>query len=630
MNPRMVARRAMLLTLVFDVVMAGAAMFLASLLVWWSVEPQPSFNLQSALLATGCFLLCVITGFLLLGIHKQVWRHLGWPDVVRIFQAVCLSTLLYLPVMLLLADILEQAWRTLSVAVVLWVTALLAGRMVALSRSTQAPLQIFGPGNRNAQPVLLVGDAESCSEVLQRIQNSQMGIKIRVLGIVETHAFNPGRAIRGVTILGTMQELGDIIELLSVRYKQTPWVAVTGPARQRETMMQVLDVASRHGAAVMALSRDEAAQKLEPVRPADLLARPERQLDLTPVKNIFEGANVLVTGGGGTIGSELARQAAQFAPKSLTILDASEYNLYNIDMDLAQMLPRSRFTSRIGDVRDTNRVRDVFTRAKPDIVIHAAALKHVPLMEKNLCEAVLTNVGGAINSAQAAAAAGAKRFVFISTDKAVDPDNVMGATKRLAEIALARIARESGMATAMVRFGNVLGSSGSVVPLFERQIAAGGPVTLTDPSVTRYFMTVEEASSLVLQAAASQVETGLSDLFVLDMGEPIRILQLAETMIRLKGLVPGADIEIVTTGLRDGEKMHEVLTYEHEQLSPTAIDGVLRVNNKHDESELFEKRLAELIEAAQRRDRVETLRLLNILVPEYAKEQAERARLRSA
>jgi len=410
-----------------------------------------------------------------------------------------------------------------------------------------------------------------------------------------------------------------------VRYGRTPWVAVTGAARARPAMMNILEIASDHGAAIMALSRDETAQVLEQVRPADLLARPERQLDLAPVCEIIKGARVLVTGGGGTIGSELARQVALLGPATLTIIDSCEYNLYSIDMELQALAPDVTISPRLGDVRDANRVRDIFQSAQPEVVIHAAALKHVPLMERNVCEAILTNVAGAVNCARAAVAVGAKSFVFISTDKAVDPDNVMGATKRLAEIAIARIAEESGMAAAMVRFGNVLGSSGSVVPLFEKQIAAGGPVTLTDEGVTRYFMTVEEASALVLQAGALQHENNRSDIYVLDMGEPMPILKLAETLIRLKGLIPGVDIEITTTGLRAGEKMHEALTYEHETITHTDVDGVLRVASRTPASELFDKQIAGLIEAASRRERSEALRMLGVIVPEYGVERAEKA-----
>jgi O-antigen biosynthesis protein WbqV len=238
-------------------------------------------------------------------------------------------------------------------------------------------------------------------------------------------------------------------------------------------------------------------------------------------------------------------------------------------------------------------------------------------MEENVCEAILTNVSGAVAVARAAVASGAQRFVFISTDKAVNPDNVMGATKRLAELAISRIISDAGMTGAMVRFGNVLGSSGSVVPLFERQIAAGGPVTITDPEATRYFMTVEEATGLVLQAAALQGDTGEPELFVLDMGEPVAIRQLAETMIRLKGKVPGVDIEIQVMGMRPGEKKHELLTYPHEALEPTPVEGINKAACQGPSGELLDKKVAALIEAARRHETGEALRLLGVLVPEY-------------
>ena len=395
-------------------------------------------------------------------------------------------------------------------------------------------------------------------------------------------------------------------------------------------MREILEIASTHGAHIMALGHDAAAQTLEPVRPADLLARPERELDLRPVRELLSSADVLVTGGGGSIGSELARQVARQSPASLAIVESSEFNLYQIDHHLRALHPGLPLTSHLGDVRDMARLTAIFAESRPDIVIHAAALKHVPLMEENVCEAILTNVGGAVAVARAAAASGASRFVFISTDKAVAPDNVMGATKRLAELAISRIISEARMGGAMVRFGNVLGSSGSVVPLFERQIAAGGPVTLTDPEATRYFMTIEEATALVLQAAALQQETQHAELFVLDMGEPIAISQLAETMIRLKGKVPGVDIEIITMGMRKGEKRHEALTYPHEALEPTAVEGVNRVTSQAPAGELLDKQVNALIEAARRHDTSEALRLLGVLVPEYGAERLQDQQRRPA
>lgn len=620
MSPLMAARRAMVLTTIFDAVMAALAIAFAALTIWITQEHIGSAPLRSIGLSMPLFMAAAICGFLLRGVQKQVWRHMGAPDVMAILQGIGLSALIYLPAMIILTDQLVRPWATLMVALVYWMVALFGGRMVARMRSTRTPLQIFSAVDRAAQPAILIGDEKSCVEVLRRQSNQSGPATVRVLGIIETSGQGMGRALRGITIMGGLDDLANTLDLMKLRYGQTPWLAMTGDARNRKGVETILEVAAQHGAEVMALGPDETSLVLEPIRPADLLARPERQLDLKPVSQIVYDASVLVTGGGGTIGSELTRQVADMDPSKLTVIDSSEFNLYSIEMELRQKFPDIALLAKLGDVRDERRITHVFQAAQPSVVIHAAALKHVPLMEQNFCEAILTNVGGAMIAVRAALAVGAKHFVFISTDKAVDPDNVMGATKRLAEIAISRIAQETGLSVSMVRFGNVLGSSGSVVPLFERQIAAGGPVTVTHDDVTRYFMTVEEASSLVLQASALQAKSDHSGLFVLDMGEPILIRQLAETMIRLKGKVPGRDIQIETTGLRPGEKMHEALTYEHEEVSETSVSGVMRVASHSVRSSLFDKQLAALIEAASQRQRDEALRLLSVLVPEYGEQ----------
>ena len=620
----------MALTLSFDVAMAGLAMTLAHLAMLYSDPGVTTFPVRAWTLATTSFMLAAAAGFVIGGVHRQVWRHMGAPDAVSLVQGIALAVFLYLPVMVALNGRLIDPLPALLVATALWTAAAFAGRMIARYRSTNAPFQIFQRIPRQSQPVLLVGDPGSWIDVLRRLESSANGRTLRVLGLIDVNGKEPGRAVRGLPIMGSLKELGNVIDVLALRYGSAPWIAVTGPARDRATMGEILEIASTHGAHIMALGHDATAQTLEPVRPADLLARPERELDLRPVRELLSGADVLVTGGGGSIGSELARQVARQSPASLSIVESSEFNLYQIDHHLRALHPGLPLASHLGDVRDTARLAAIFAESKPEIVIHAAALKHVPLMEENICEAILTNVGGAVAVARAAAASGASRFVFISTDKAVAPDNVMGATKRLAELAVSRIISEARMGGAMVRFGNVLGSSGSVVPLFERQIAAGGPVTLTDPEATRYFMTIEEATALVLQAAALQQDTQHAELFVLDMGEPIAIRQLAETMIRLKGKVPGVDIEITTMGMRKGEKRHEALTYDHEALEPTAVEGVNRVTSQAPVGELLDKQVNALIEAARRHDTSEALRLLGVLVPEYGAERPQDEQRRPA
>ena len=629
MTPRDAARRAMCLTISFDVAMAGLAMTLAHLAILSSDPDLTVFPSRSWLMATSAFMLAACAGLVLGGVHRQVWRHIGAPDIVRMVQGIALAVFLYLPVMVALNGRLVDPLPALLVAITLWTALMVAGRMVARYRSTKAPLQIFQRLPRVSQPVLLAGDPSSWIDVLRRLEYAPAGSNVRVLGLIELASMQPGRAVRGVPIMGSLETLGEVIDVLTLRYGSAPWVAVTGPAREPDAMNAILEITARRGVKVMALGHDEAAQTLEPVRPADLLARPERRLDRRPVYKLVSGTRVLITGGGGSIGSELARQVAQQSPEALCIVDAGELNLYQIDHLLRALHPGLPLHSMVGDVRDSTRIGNIFARMQPEVVIHAAALKHVPLMEANVCEAVLTNVAGAVNVARAAAASGARRFVFISTDKAVAPDNVMGATKRLAELAISRIITDAGMTGAMVRFGNVLGSSGSVVPLFERQIAAGGPVTLTDPEATRYFMTIEEATALVLQAAALQQTAARAELFVLDMGEPVTIRQLAETMIRLKGKVPGADIEIQVMGMRPGEKKHEVLTYPHEALEPTNVDGINRVSCQAPASEILERKVGALIEAARRHDTEEALRLLSVLVPEYgaAREESERRHL---
>lgn len=633
MTPRDAAWRAMALTFTFDLLMAGLAMSLAHINNHFDNQTETDilpFDVMGWLLATAAFMIAAAAGLLLGGIHRQVWRHMGAPDAWRLIQMVGLSVLIYLPIMVTLNGKLTAPVPSLLMATGIWTAAMFGGRMIARYRSTQRPMQIFQKLPQQSQPILLLGDQQSWIDVLKRLETQGTDQAVRVLGLIELNAHQPGRAVRGVPIMGSLKELSTVIEVLKVRYGTSPWVALTGPARTPEIMLEVLNTTSAHGTEIMALGHDEAAQTLEPLRPADLLSREERQLDTSPVSRIIKGSRVMVTGGGGSIGSELSRQIATLEPAELIIIDCSEYNLYQIELTLQQRHPDLRLTCHLGDVRDEARMADIFTMSRPDIVLHAAALKHVPLMERHVCEAILTNVNGTRSVARAALMAGTKHFVLISTDKAVDPDNVMGATKRLAELSLAEMLKDSGIAGAMVRFGNVLGSSGSVVPLFERQIAKGGPVTITDPHATRYFMTIEEASALVLQAAALQEEQGEAGLFVLDMGEPIAIRQLAETMIRLKGKVPYVDIAIQTTGLREGEKLHEALTYPHEALKPTPVDGVQRVASSAPQGELFNKQLQQLIDAARRHDVPEALRLLGVLVPDYGTERAEQLNRRLA
>lgn len=624
MTPRDEARRAMAITLGFDTAAAGLAMVFGLTVRWLMTDGAPLDAFYTAIVASAMFAGAAFLSFYSLGVHRQVWRHSGWSDAVRILQAAGLATLIFLPALFLWNRLVGIPRSAIATAVIVWLAVIFAGRMVALARSTQRPLQIFFARARPDAPmVLLIAQPEEAARIVSAMGKDGEGPKVRILGLLEPEGAQFGRKVRGIPVMGGLEDLGKVLDLLALRYEKTPLVAVAGIARERHNMTTILEAAASRKTEVMTLTaaNDDGAAML-PVRPADLLRRRERVLDPAPVINLLEDTRVFVTGGGGTIGSELARQCAGMNPHSLTLFDSSEYNLYEADLALREQFPNLAIHSELGDVRDEARVKRAIEQSRPDIIIHAAALKHVPLMEHNVCEAILTNVGGALITARAAQLSDAQKFVFVSTDKAVHPDNVMGATKRLAELTVARQARASNFSVSMVRFGNVLGSSGSVVPLFERQIAKGGPVTLTHPEVTRYFMTLEEASALVLQSATHNGSPGSASLYVLDMGEPVLIKALAEAMIRLKGLVPGRDIEIRTTGLRPGEKMHEKLTYNHEKVHSIGIEGIYKVASEQIVANDFDEKLDQLLDHARHRRREEAINLLSELVPEYRPRRA--------
>jgi O-antigen biosynthesis protein WbqV len=354
-----------------------------------------------------------------------------------------------------------------------------------------------------------------------------------------------------------------------------------------------------------------------------LLPRPPRRIDQRAARRLVAGKRVLITGAGGTIGSELARQTAAFEPAHLALIDNSEFNLYLIDLEMREAGLKDSLSSSLIDVCRREHLDRVFAKVRPDIVLHAAAFKHVPIVEENRCAGALTNVLGAKNVFDAATEARAESVVFISTDKAVNPTSFMGATKRIAELyAQALDVAQNDTRFVTVRFGNVLGSTGSVAPLFQRQIAKGGPVTVTHPEISRFFMTTREAVQLVLQAASldsaeQSVVTHDGRVFVLDMGEPVKILDLAKRMIEAYGLTPGLDIEIKFSGLRPGEKLFEEIFLDTEKLVKTGADGVLLASPAMIDLPLLNPRLSDVIEHASRGEQAELDEAVHHLVPEF-------------
>jgi O-antigen biosynthesis protein WbqV len=528
-----------------------------------------------------------------------------------------------LPILILAKTLQDFSIASIYLQVPIWLSLLMVVRFWARGRATGDLTVMFRREPPYAPQALIVGPAGHVAEALRAARKAPSGPPIRAIGIVETSGKHYGRDIEGVQVLGGIDQLAVLFDRYTARLGEAPWIAIATPPEDRRTMEAALAVSSARRATLLRIG---AKAMLQPIRPADLLARPERRLDMAPVAGLVSGARVFITGGGGTIGGELARQCAALGPSELTIYDASEFNVFEIDQELSRAYPNVVRRMVIGDVRDEVRLEQAMQEAAPDFVIHAAALKHVPLMEQNPNEAILTNVLGARRCATIAANLGVKAFTFISTDKAVNPTNVMGATKRAAELFIQAFAPTvPGTRFSLVRFGNVLGSKGSVSPLFERQIAEGGPVTVTHPDMTRYFMSVEEASALVLQAAALSANSSSEEatLYVLDMGDPVRIIELAEKMIRMKGLTPGQDILIRVTGPRPGEKLTETVFYDREQVKPTVVHGVLEVtNNGSPPIGEVQARLDAIVSYAARRDPQASLSMMKALAPEIFEDHA--------
>jgi FlaA1/EpsC-like NDP-sugar epimerase len=577
-----------------------------------------------------------------LGLPRQYWRFAALPDLLASSAVAAVGAALFLA--LLLAT---GAWRSPNPAFplihALLLAALLAApRIVARLRHTGRA----GPiSDTPAQSVLLVGAGDG-TDLFLRALSQERGVAYSVTGILSLRERQMGRRIQGVAVLGTVEDADLVLERLREENRLPALVVLATAQLQGAVLQNLLDACDRHGVPVKRLpsltslrpasrrpgerAEAEAPVALRRIEIEELLDRPQVPLDREGMARLVQGRRVLVTGAGGTIGGELARQVAALGPASLTLLDHGEYVLYEIDLELRERHPDVKRQAVLADVRDEARIRRLFEEIRPELVFHAAALKHVPMVENDPLEGVLTNALGTRVVADAARAAGCSLMVFISTDKAVNPTSVMGASKRLAEMycqARDRDARaEGGMRLVTVRFGNVLGSTGSVVPLFRRQLERGGPLTVTHPDMRRYFMTVREAVGLVLQAAVvgatdptnAPRELREGGIFVLDMGEPVKIVDLARRMIRLAGLRPEEDVEIRFTGLRPGEKLFEELFHGQEPPHPTEFPGLLvAVPRTTDAAEMAAAidRMAALCVAG---DRPGTLAELGRLVPEFA------------
>jgi FlaA1/EpsC-like NDP-sugar epimerase len=495
------------------------------------------------------------------GLYRGVWRFASLPDLVRITQAILTGTAVIV-VMLFIANRSALIPRSVPVLYLGLQLLLLAGPRLIYRWLKDHRLNLTA-----GQRVLIVG-AGRAGEMLARDMLRDPHRAYFPLGFVDDKLRRQGAEVHGVPVLGSTESIPEIVERLGIDLLMLAIPSAT--AREMRRLVELCEhtgVTFRTVPELRSLMTGQVSiSQLRPVSIEDLLGREPIQLDWSAIHGGLAGRDILVTGAGGSIGSELVRQLAAAGPARLILLDNGEFNLYRIEMELRESHPDLRFSRHLLDVTDARAVVALLRDERPGIVFHAAAYKHVPLLEDQLRAAVRNNVMGTRIVAEAAAASGCERFVLISTDKAVNPTNVMGATKRVAELLCQTLDGVSGCRFITVRFGNVLGSAGSVVPLFQRQIERGGPVTVTHPDIERFFMTIPEASQLIMQAAV--IGAG-GEIFVLDMGEPIKIRYLAEQMIRLSGHEPGTDIAIEYVGLRPGEKLFEELFYASESLVAT-------------------------------------------------------------
>jgi FlaA1/EpsC-like NDP-sugar epimerase len=500
--------------------------------------------------------------FWLAGLYRGIWRYASLHDVKRILLAVGTAALL------IVAGMYATQRTGVPRSVLILYPMLLIGLMGGSRLLYRAWKEhsLYGSLNAGQKPVLVIGAGDAAADLLRELARRT---DWRVVGLLDDNPAKQGRQINGVRVLGPIDCIGQTAKRLGVSHTIVAMPSASAALRRR-----AMEFAAADGLTVLTvpafgdlLSGKFEISQVRAFELEDLLGRDRIELDEAGLQGLLEGKTVLVTGAGGSIGSELCRQITRFRPRQLVFLEQSEFALYSIEQEFAGR----PVTCVIGDVKDVARMDAVFAEHQPDVVFHAAAYKHVPLMEcANAWEALKNNVQGTLNVARAAQANGTGEFVLISTDKAVNPTNVMGASKRLAEVVCQAVQAENeGTRFVMVRFGNVLGSSGSVIPLFREQIARGGPVTVTHPEIIRYFMLIPEAAQLVLQAglmAARESEGGR--IFVLDMGEPVKIVDLARDMIRLSGFSED-DIHIEFTGLRPGEKLYEELLADGEATLPT-------------------------------------------------------------
>jgi len=581
------------------------------------------------------FLIYATAVYFIFGLHRNKWRFTSVPDLYNIFRAttVLAVSLLALDYVLLAPNVYGQFFFGKITILLYWFLQmfLLGGSRIAY-RYFHYSRTLKRAKVADATPTVILGRAADAEVLLRSIESGAMK-KIWPVGVLSPSPNDRGQAIRGIPVLGDIGDLESVVgDLANHGTRVTRAVLVPSALSPEARPESILIRARKLGlnlSQLPSLDSGGPAVQLAPVSVEDLLLRPSVKIDYRRLEQFVSGKSVVVTGGGGSIGSEICERMLVFGATRLLVIENSEPALHAVLEKLAGMQVQANISGRIADVRDRERIMALVAQFAPDIVFHAAALKHVPLLELDWDEGIKTNVFGSINVADAAAAAGAAAMVMISTDKAIEPVSVLGATKRLAEMyceALDNEAAGGRRATRLisVRFGNVLASNGSVVPKFKAQIEAGGPVTVTHPDMVRYFMTIREACDLVITAASHALGSKTADVsvYVLNMGQPVKIVDLAERIIRLSGLEPGQDIKIAFTGIRPGERLHEILFAREEETADIGIPGIVAAKPVQPTLEAIRAWVKVLEQGLARNERAVIYQALRDAVPEFRGEAA--------
>ena len=595
---------------------AGAHLSAYALRFEGDIPPWQWENLERTL----PFLLAVkLAAFYAFGLYRGLWRYTGIVDLQSVLKASSAATAV---IALAILFLYRFQGFSRSIFILDWgLTIFLVGgvRVAARVFTTNhiGDLLAFGrhkgPSRKARKRLLIIGAGDAGEKFLREILDNPR-VHYQPVGFLDDDPRKKGKAIHGIPVLGAVVDIGD----LPAAYDE---ILIAIPSARGDEMRRVVEACERTGKRYRTLPKIgeliEGRITVNTVREVsmeDLIGREKVRLDEDRISAFLQGKRILVTGAGGSIGSELVRQICRYHPESLVLVDFSEFNLYRIEMDCRRRRVKAALDACLADIRDRDLMMRVFARHKPNIVFHAAAYKHVPMQELHPGEAVKTNVLGTRNLVEAALQSGVAHFVFVSTDKAVRPANVMGASKRVAEMIVQGADKEGATRFMAVRFGNVIGSSGSVIPLFQQQIAQGGPVTVTHPDITRYFMSIPEAAQLILQAGAMG-EGG--EIFILDMGEPVRIADMARDLIRLNGLEPDRDIALEFIGLRPGEKLYEELITVGEGIVPTGHSKVLVLRGTTVGREALNARVDSLGEIARGPDTGRLKVALKELIPEY-------------